>query len=87
MDCEKLDALNKELRTAQLHLKDIEEGKAGIYACGERGGEWWIESEALKKTVLDAEKLKFRALVKVLEHQIRELVNAPAEDAGGKDGK
>ena len=81
MDCEKLDALNKEFRTAQLHLKDIEEGKAGIYGCGERGREWWIESEALKKTVLDAEKLKFRALVKTLEHQIRELVMIKSGDS------
>ena len=85
MDCDRLEHLNTELRTAQCCLRDIEEGRAKIYIKGRHENMWWIEAPATKKAICALEKDRLETLCADLKRQICELVNAPAEDAGGKE--
>ena len=81
MDCDRLEHLNTELRTAQCCLRDIEEGRTEIYIKGRHENTWWIESPATKKAICALEKDRLETLCADLKRQICELVTIKSGDS------
>jgi len=87
MDCDRLDNLNRDLRNVKRQLNALENQQIVMELNDQNWCSWRVEDETTRKIVRMMEEDRLKTISANLELQIRELVNAPAEDEkGNSDG-